>query len=68
MAYIMRSVGDDFLANDRDSRHPGELVRKLLGVSACPGTAAAPMHRPRWSPSFSLDKGSPQADGSRCFP
>lgn len=57
---VMTSVGDNFLANDRHSRHPGELVRKLLGVSPRPGTAAAPMHRPSWAPSFSLDKGSPR--------
>ena len=58
--YIMRSVGGDFLAKDRDTRHPGALVRKLLGVGPGPGEAISATLRPSWSPSLSLDKGSPR--------
>ena len=57
---VMRSVGGDFLPKDRDTRHPGTLVRKLLGVGPGPGEAASATHRPSWSPSLSLDKGSPR--------
>ena len=56
----MRSVGGDFLAKDRDTRHPGTLVRKPLGVGPGPGEASSATRRPSWSPSLSLDKGCPR--------
>ena len=54
----MRSVGGDFLAKGKDTRHPGMLVRKPLGVGPGPGEASSAMHRPSWSRPFPWIRGA----------